>query len=113
MEASQPDKADSTCQLHTRSRLYTGCQFQTGSQPQIRYRLPSKTGSISSLEDRLHLGKFKHTHKMRNDDHSATYHTSVRKRHSRTIMAVRGNTPRLRDPIICFSNEDYEGTTPH
>ncbi|RDX90594.1 hypothetical protein CR513_27521, partial [Mucuna pruriens] len=38
---------------------------------------------------------------------------SARKRHTRAIMVVQGNTHRSRDLVICFSNEDYEGTPAH
>ncbi|RDY06168.1 hypothetical protein CR513_09888, partial [Mucuna pruriens] len=38
---------------------------------------------------------------------------SIRKRHIKAIMAIQGNTPYLRDLVICLSNEDYEGIPPH
>ncbi|RDX95427.1 hypothetical protein CR513_22056, partial [Mucuna pruriens] len=29
------------------------------------------------------------------------------------IMAIQGSTLRPRDPVICFTDEDYKGTLPH
>ncbi|RDX66111.1 hypothetical protein CR513_55158, partial [Mucuna pruriens] len=38
---------------------------------------------------------------------------STRKRYARTVMVVQGNAFHPRDPVICFTNKDYEGTLPH
>ncbi|RDX69374.1 hypothetical protein CR513_51518, partial [Mucuna pruriens] len=35
------------------------------------------------------------------------------KRYARVVMAVQGSNLRPRDPVICFTGEDYEGTSPH
>ncbi|RDX58069.1 hypothetical protein CR513_62642, partial [Mucuna pruriens] len=37
----------------------------------------------------------------------------ARKRHVKAIMVVQDDVSRPRDPIICFSNENYEGIPPH
>ncbi|RDX77445.1 hypothetical protein CR513_42433, partial [Mucuna pruriens] len=37
----------------------------------------------------------------------------ARKRYFRVVMAIQGSTLQPRDQVICFTNEDCEGTPPH